>query len=283
MSKKKRKRKKIPRVKAVGISVYDPIVLVTFGTYSSNPDDSVFIYPKKDESDLVVEAPKEGIKNYMILKTIGRALDLRPFADHIYRLIVLGRPAELEEYGIPVIDTEIKDGRIHKPLTLTAADLQKRIEENAVVLKLKKTGVVGPPPSEEEVPEEPIVDDDSLLGFLFSLKDKFSGDKLQFENQVTIPTIFRLIREINRDEFKLVCRKLKKWGIEKEDRRAFYRYVEGIDGTGGALGKAARRFLWPKKKTKKVSLNRLAARYEVNEKDLKFVILGTQKLQDSLD
>lgn len=285
-SRRNKKRRPIPRVKAVGISVYNPVVLVTYGTYSPDIEDNVTIYPKKGEEEFTLEESSDGHKNFVVLKAVGRALDLRPYADRIHRVIVIGSPAELSEYGIPVIDAEVKDGRIHKPLTLSGAEIQDRIENRAVTLKLKKTGIVGPPPAEEEEePEEsaPAAEDGTLLGWLLDLQDKFTGSKVEFENQVTIPTILRLIEELERSAFKTACKRLGKWGIEKDDRRAFYRFVEGIEGGGRAVGEAARSYLWPDKGAKKRSLEKLAAHHSVSHRDVKLVVLGTKKLQESLD
>jgi hypothetical protein len=118
---------------------------------------------------------------------------------------------------------------------------------------------------------------------LLDLQAKFDGTKVEFENQVTIPTLLRLIQELDKGDFKTACKRLKRWGIEKGVRRALYRFVEGMDDAPGeALGEAARIYIWPEDDESQPSLKKLARQFDVSLRDLKFIVVATEKLQDEL-
>lgn len=281
--------KKIPRVMAVGLSVLNPDFVVVFHAYSPNENDKIFAFPPREaEEEFEVPEPEDGERNFVILTAPERYLELRPWADNIYRLLVCGksRLEQLLELDIPIIDAKVEDGRVVASISFEAADdLRNLIEEEAEPLRLgkgkkrkkgrekrrRKKAVVE---QEEAVAET----DSELLPILRDIQDQFDGEVLEFENAVLIPTVFRLIREMDRDEFKERCKWLESNGVDKKLCRTLYHYMERKrdrgEGGGLKLARAVQKYLTGKKK-----VGALASGYGLPVKDIRWVANAVRKLE----
>lgn len=306
MAKESKPKKKIAKVRAIGFGNYNPKVLVVFTAYSDRPADRIFMYHPDEEGNWDLpedESPEQ--RNFVIVTAIERLLDLKPYAKRIHRLLVFAKPDELVRLGIPTVDVVVDErGRVSKIEEQDLDTVRGKIENDAVVLRLSKKYLI---PSDEvsynpgksskkavaeELPkkklkkkkakkvaepiEEPAEEEipDSLIGYLTWFNDKFS-DKVAFENAIMIPTLLRLCKQIEKDEFKESCGTMPKHGVPKKWSKAFYKFIEASLPT---LGKASRKLIFPKK-GKNPSAAKLADKYGVSLRDLKLVALGFERLQ----
>lgn len=284
MKKQKKLEAKVPSVPAVGVVSYSPNIFVIFGAYSSRPtEDRIFNFPRKDGKPFDLPKSETG-NNYVMLLDAGRLEELRPFAARIHRLLVFGVPEEIQALGLPIIDAEVtEDGKISKKLTHRPDELRSKIEQQATGLKLQPVRAkkmvekkADAEPSKRS--SQPKLDPNSLLGRLRKLQPAFDGDKNKFEDTILIPTILRLVREMKRADFAVACAAVRKAGVDSATVKAFQAYVEEQTGSDQTVGRAARSYLWPKKG--KPVLEKLAERYQCNLPDLRFVVLGVQRLQN---
>lgn len=291
MSRTKKRKKKIPRVPAVGFCFINPEVLVIFHAYSIDQTARSYVYPPRLEGKEFKIQDDENESACVLLTAPQRILDLRPYAASIDRLLVfsIGKPEVLLDMGIPILDAVVENGKIVESITQSMDDLRYRIEEDAVVLKLSKKGARAavprtpePEPEPEEEAEPSHVSDSILISKLKFIKSNFDGNSVEFEDHVLIPTMLRLIREIKRPKFKSACAALRDFGIPKDTYVGLFNFIEGIDGNGNDVGKAVRRYLWPDEERPRPKIKELAEHYDVSPKDVKFVVLSTKELFEGL-
>jgi hypothetical protein len=286
---KKKKKKKIPRVGCVGFASFNPQVIVVFTAYSSNPNDRVYYYRSANRDEWDVPDPEhEDGKSYVILTEPEKITDLRPHTKKIHRLLVFGTPGQLQELGIPIVDVKVDEtGKVAQIEECTIKEIQGRIEEDAVTIKLRKDGVkkkkkkskkkevAEADASQSEDPEN----EKRLLEYLKDLDKEFSGSKVDFENIVMIPMLLRFCREEKRKAFKNSCLEMTEYGIDEETASNFIEFVEARVNT---LGKAARKILWPKNPEKVPSSKKVGTKYGVDPRDVKLIVHGVRRLSDEL-
>lgn len=292
--KKKKLAATAPTAKAVGVVSYTPHVFVVFGAYSSRPtEDQIFNFPRLDGKDFDLPAADKG-KNYVMLLAPDRLAELQPYADRIHRLLVFGRPDEVESLGLPIIDAVVKDGKITSSLTHRVDELRHKIETCAVDLPLQavkpsRKDKTAPSrkaaASSKEPQEQREVTPGKLLSQLRQIKQAFTGDadKVEFEDTIMIPTILRLVREVKRSEFARACTVVRKrYGVSGKLVKSFQAHIEEQAGSGSTLGRAARAYLWPKK-AKRPDLTELAKKYGCELSDLRLVVLSVQRLHEMVN
>lgn len=290
-------KKKIPRVMAVGLSVLNPDFVVVFHAYSPREDDKVYAYPPRqaDEEggeDFEVPEPEDGERNFVILTAPDRYQELRPWANRIYRLLICGKGQldQLLDLDVPIIDAHVKNGRVVSSISFdTADDLHNLIEDEAQPLQLgqkrkksrkkkRRKKATTPKEKPEEQPEETDELDSELLPMLREIREQFDGEVVEFENAVLIPTVFRLIKEMDRAEFKERCKWLESNGIDKHLCRQLYRYMERKrdrgEGGGLKLSRAVQKYLTGEKK-----VDALVRSYGLPARDIRWVANAVRKLE----
>lgn len=288
--KQKFKKRPIPKVAAVGFASYNPQVLVVFTAYSPDPNDRIYMYKEGEELEF---ASDDGQKNYVILTAPERILDLRPYADRIHRLLVFGTPDQLSKLGLPILDVEIDDnGKISRVAERELNDLRNDIDQKAIIVKLKKAGVKAKPKKQEpekskkKIKAKQVAEDSSdqeaenLIDRLRRIQSTFSGDKVDFENVVLFPTFLRLCKQIKKSEFLETCDEMLDFEVDEDEVTSLKDFVLHHQKT---LGKAARKILWPKDPDKGYSIKKAAAKYNVNPKDVKLIVLGVKQLQETTE
>lgn len=284
---KAKKKRKIPRVKCVGFASYNPQVMVVFTAYSPDPTDRIFTY-KSVEKDTWRLPENEDGRHYVILTEPEKITELRPHAKQIYRVLVFGTPTQLVHLDLPILDSEVDDkGRIVQTPRMKLDDLRRRIEDEAVVVKLRKPkpklkkGDLESPVKKKKVTSKSKREPDgSLFSRLKVLNETFTGDKIDFENVVMIPTLLRYCREIKKKKFRKECLAMVDYGLTEKESEEFIEFVEDSQKT---LGKAVRLFLWPKNPDNPPSAKKLAAKIGVDLRDMKLITLGVEKLAKEME
>lgn len=292
----KSKKKKIPRVKAIGFGNYSPHVVVIFSSYSPRPIDRAFMFqPAEDGSWTFPDDETDDQRNYVIVTSLEQLINLKPFSKRIYRLLVFSKPEDLIRLNIPMVDVMVdEEGKITKIEEQTIDTVRKKIEDDAVSLKLSKKSfdsnsktLYNSGRKEEDVKKvssQPTTEkpskEDPLIYHLKRLNKKFSGTKVDFENTIMIPTLLRLVSDISRSEFKESCSESTSFGITKP---VISKYRKFVEGSVEPFTKAVKRVNFPKKGKKPLSPDKAASKYEVSLRDLKLVLLALERLKKIVD
>ena len=291
----KKKKSKVRKVYAVGLAAMNPNFVVVFHIHSPKKGDKVFAYPP-DNEDEEFHLPKQtdDSKNYVILTAPEKYHELYRHAKRIYRLLICGKGQidQLLSIGVPIIDAEIKNGKVIRSLSFkTTEELQRIIEEDADLIKIVPKNISSKSfPSKKPVEKQPKKKSTTsskkskapdLLSILKEIKGSFSGDNVEYQDAVLIPTILRIIRDMNRDEFKEHCKLLEENVENKKLCRKLYAFSEKKWDVGGGrrLSKASRLCL-NSKKPKKIEV--VAKKYNLSKKDLKWVLNAVKKLEAAI-
>lgn len=285
----KKKKSKIRRVSAVGLAAMNPNFVVVFHIHSPNEGGKVFVYPPDgdDVADFKLPKQTDDSRNYVILTAPERYQELYRHAKRIHRLLICGKGQVdyLLSIGAPIIDAEMKNGKIVRSLSFKTTDeLRRIIEEDAGLIKLRRDGKQPKKTTTTKSKSSPksasatAVEVSELLPILKDIKSDFSGDGEDYQNAVLIPTILRIIRDMDRAEFKQQCKLLEEEGVSKKLCGRLYNFLEKKWEIGGGkrLSKAVRSYLDAKKPSK---IGVLAKKHGVSQKDLNWVLKAVRKLE----
>lgn len=285
---------KIKKLRAVGFASYKPMLFVVFGTYSTNKRDPVFLFPPKKEGEEFTLPDQDGPRNYVMVTAAERLRELKSWSSKIYRVMVFAKPEELEKLDIPILDAETQDGRIVRILEQSPDELRERIEKEARLISFKRM-LPKPKPKPKPIPkarvstkvspkptsaveaaqvDPPPADDPKLIAWLKQLRDQFSGSKVEFEDQVLLPSLFRLARQISKAELRKSLKVVGKKGIDSKELKRFRQFLERKGEPGYRLGQAVRAYL---KADPKPKIGKLAKQYGQSVLDIRLTIIGLRK------
>lgn len=279
------------KVKAVGLATCHPQVIAVFNAHSVNSSDEIVMFPPRKEGAVFSIPPTEE-HTYVLATAPDRLAELRKWSPHIYRLLVFGKPEDLQKLGVPIIDATVEEGKITKLPTMTVDEFRSKIENEAIPLSLKIKVPEPPPvkkpsklptkkvkdkpipkPQEDDAASEP---DPFLILRFRELQAKFTGNKVEFENLIMIPTLLRLAREIKRNDFKKACRAMIKKGVSSLESRRYRLFIEKKESFGYKLGVAVREYLGTPAADRPKIL-KLARSYDLSPLDVKLVLIGLKK------
>jgi len=277
---------KFRKVKAVGFAIYNPLTVVVFNAHSADcvHDEVVAFPPKKEGTTFTVGPLKDGSRIYALVTAPERLTELRKWSPYLYRLLIFGKPEDLQKLGVPIIDAVLENGKVAKILSLTIEETRAKIENDAVFLGLKtnvlKHVVVKKKkkaPKEPMQPSEQLQDPDPVLIAKFrELQGKFKGSKIEFENLIMIPALLRLAREIKKDEFRKACRAVLAKGVGAATVKRYRLFIEKKGAPGYVLGQVVRAY-YSAPITDRPKLAKLAREHKQSVLDLKLVLLGLKK------
>jgi len=287
----KKKKSKVRKVHAVGLATMKPTFVVVFHIHSPNTGGKVFVYPPEgEEEEFKLPKQTDESRNYVILTAPEKYHELYRHAKRIHRLLICGKgqPEQLLSLGVPIIDAEMKNNKVVRSLSFKTADeLRNIIEEDAVLIKItprkshKKQTTIKPRKKQSKnknatIPEK--TEAPELLPILKEIKSSFSGDNIEYQDAVLIPIILRIIKDMDRSEFKEHCKLLEENVENTELCKKLYTFLEKKWDVGGGrrLSKAARLYL-DAKKPKKISA--LSKKYNLSSKDLTWVVKAVRKLE----
>jgi hypothetical protein len=267
-----------PTIKSVGFSFISPEVVLIMADNSAN---HMHFYPSASDGktlDLSEQKP-----HWVLLKSPDHIGAMASYADRIDRLIVFGRPDELLGLGLPILDANITNGQVEVIRRSNVKEMLERIQQEAVSLSLAETEKVYQGLKQKERNKmKPRPSGKTFVQQLKGLKAAInkSGSNLNFIKQVGVPVVLRMLGDTDREEFKRVCKLMSdKGGVPDEMAHTFYRWVEGFDGEGTELGKAAERLLYPQVGDKSMRTEEewqplvasMAAKMALDAGDLEFV------------
>jgi hypothetical protein len=267
-----------PTIKAVGFAFISPEVVLIMADNSSN---RLHFYPSASDGrtlDLSEQRP-----HWVLLKSPDHIGSMASYADRIERLIVFGRPDELLGLGLPILDANVTNGQVEVIKRSNVKEMLERIQQEAVNLSLAETEKVYQGLKQKE--RNTMKPRPSGRTFVQQLKDlkaaiNKSGSGLDFIKQIGVPVVLRMLGDTDREEFKRVCKLMvDKGGVPDTLAHSFFRWVEGFEGEGTELGKAAERLLYPQDGDKSMRTEEewqplvasLAAKMSLDAGDLEFV------------
>lgn len=267
-----------PTIKAVGFSFISPEVVLIMLDNSVN---RIHFYPSASDGKTLDLSEQK--THWVLLKSPDHIGSMSSYADRIDRLIVFGRPDELLGLGLPILDANVTNGQIEVIRRSNVKEMLERIQQEAVSLSLAETEKVYQGFKQKE--RNKMKSRPSGKTFVQQLKGlkaaiNKSGSNLNFIKQVGVPVVLRLLGDTDREEFKRVCKMMSdKGGVPDEMSHTFFRWVEGFDGEGTELGKAAERLLYPQVGAKSMRTEEewqplvvsLAAKMALDAGDLEFV------------
>jgi hypothetical protein len=206
--------------------------------------------------------------------------------------MVFAKPEELVALGVPILDVDLQDGKIVRILEHSPEDMRQRIEAEAKLLsfkamahptKKKATQAKAKPKEETPVPKpkeaapaevDPEEGDPEFISRLKGIRDQFTGTKVEFEDLVLLPAIFRMVRQISKAEFQKALRVVSRKGVPKKDIKKFRLFLETKGEVGYRLGQALRAYVSADTKPK---ISKLAKQYDQSLLDIKLAIIGLRK------
>ena len=282
------KTNKFRKVKAVGFVSYNPLTVVVFNAHSADcvHDEVIAFPPKKEGTTFTVGPPKEGSRTYVLVTAPERLTELRKWSSYLYRLLIFGKPEDLQKLGVPIIDAVLEKGKVAKILPLTIDETRAKIENEAVFLGLKtnvlksivakKKAFQKPEAEVRSTPLKPQDPDPVLIAKFRELQGKFKGSKVEFENLVMIPALLRLVREIKKGEFRKACRAVLTKGVGAATVKRYRLFIEKKGAPGYVLGQVVRAY-YGVPSADRPKLVRLAKDHGQSVLDLKLVLLGLKK------
>jgi len=264
-----------PSVKAVGFAYTSPEVIILF---SQHQDYKLSIYPPK--KGVQFSLPETELPNIVLLRAVEQLPSLAPWAGKIHRLIIFGNYKALLEHNLPLLDAvKSDDGKITPQARQSVDKVLKRIEDEAIDLPLIYQHASK---SKDQTVQEKkkMSSGKTFIGLMRGIRDKVSkSDDLNFVEDVGVPAVNRLFGDIDRSQFVSACKLLVTHGGLREDlARTFYRWVEGYDGEGPDLAKAAEAYLYPPDGDDAPDLSDLAEEHGVSEDDIQFLCATYEKI-----
>lgn len=295
-----KKKSKVRRVQAVGFATLNPNFVVVFQSYSPNKGDKVFAYPPENsEEEFKLPKQTDDARNFVILLAPEKYHELYRHAKRIHRLLICGRGQvqQLLDTGVPIVDAEIKNGKVTKSLSFrTVDDLRQIIDEDASPLKIpavktkKSVSVIEKPKKVKKKPTKKkkskkktsaTAEAPELLPLLKEIKADFDGDAVDYQNAVLIPIILRLLKDMDRNEFKDQCKLLEENVENTKLCKKLYSFLEKKYTVGGGrkLSLATRKYV---DEDEQYEIEELAEKYGLSAKDLKWSIKAVRKLEASV-
>lgn len=278
-------------VKAVGFSFLSPEVVLLVADKTAH---CLHFFPSKAEGSRSLDLSDATRPHWVLLKAPEHIGAMAQYADRITRLLVFGRAEELLGLGLPILDATVSGTNVEVNRRSSRDELLARIDEEAVALSLNETNAVYETLKKQE--RDKMENKPSGRTFFQQLKELKSivgkdNPSLQFVTQIGIPAVKRIMGDIDRDTFVLVCKALvTDGGVDDPRARAFYRWVEGFDGEGVELGKAVDALLYPKQDATErmrgeeewtdTLTESVASQFGVSETDLLFVARSYIQLQE---
>ena len=263
-------------VKAVGFATYAPEVVTIHYKYGRK--ERLHLYPEMfDEKIDLSDSTK---KHVVLLRDASKRFD-SPLRDHhanIHRLLVFGKPEDLEKLGIPVIDAVVKNGKIVSVPRQMPDVLSSRIQDEAVLLDLTPPLKVAKVTKDKKPKKTP---SRRLMWWLNKILAEVDDDD---HDSVREATFHRLVDNISKSDFRRACTKIQKdLGVRKSVVKGFYKWVEGIDGDGVFLGQAVNYYFDGAQEDGEVSIDAIAEEYKVDAGDIRLVIAALEELDDEDD
>lgn len=261
-------------VKAVGFSFVSPEVLIVH--YHYNKTERLHLYPS--EIPEAFDLSEKRKKHIVLLKSAEKRNDLAQYANQIHRMLVFGKPDDLMDLKIPIVDAVVQGGKADIRPTMTPQLLSAWIDEDAVDLDLQEKvskSWVTPAPAEETKKPKTKRTLRAILKKMVSYVDE------QYRNDFKMAVYQRIVDDISNEDFKAVCKKMAKFGVPKSAVKSIYRWVEGIEGDGAFLGKAVDRYFNPRDE-EEIDLRKIADEYAVEVDDIKLVINALEEIDADL-
>ncbi len=267
-------------VKAVGFAFSSPEVILL----SARPEQHFNVYPPK-RSGQAVKLSTDGRRNVMLLLSVDKLPALSQWSKRLHRVLVFARLEDLADLGIPALDATVDDeGKALPMRRQTIDEMNARIEEEAVDLEI---GVPVPVAKRKARKARESADyaGPTFRELLRSLRKLVTeSDDFSFQEDVGIPSIYRLMHDTSQADFKASCKRMISAGkAPKDDVRAFYLWVEGIDGLGPELSKAVDAYAYPEDEDSEISIEEAADRFGVSAADVAAVVKVYDRLQQTED
>jgi len=264
-------------VKAVGFAFSSPEVILL----SANPHQHFHVYPPK-RSGQTVKMSSDGRRNVMLLLSIDKLGALEKWAKKLHRVLVFARLEDLADVGIPALDADTdEDGRAVPMRRQTVEELNGRIEAEAVLVSVKQS-VPTVKRRARKARDSVAYEGPTFRELLRGMRKLVTeSDEFSFQEDVGIPAIYRLMHDTSQEDFKLACKRMISVGeAPTENVKAFYRWIEGIDGQGPELSKAVDAHAYPEDEEEELSIEEAAERFGVDAKDVAAVAKVYSRLQE---
>ncbi len=261
-------------VKAVGFAFLAPEVIVIHFRYGRQ--DRIHLYPPLFDEEFDLSDPNK--RHIVALRDVNKRYALREYHNNIHRLLIFGKPDDLDKIGVPVIDAVTKDGKVIQIPRQMPDVVSTRIRKEAVLIDLTPPAKAkSTDQDDEEATEKPRR---RLAWWLDKVLAEVE-DKSQHES-IKMAAFHRLVDNISKEDFRRACNRMRKrMKIKKSIVAGFYRWVEGIDGDGVFLGKAVNYYFDDAQEDdEEVSIDAIAADYKVDAGDIRLVVAALEDDED---
>jgi len=265
-------------VKAVGFAYFSPEAFVLVANHKQ---DHIHLFPAKSTSQ-PLKLQREKRRQVVALRALEKLNQLAPHVDDIGLVVAFGDASDLIDLGVPLMDAEVnEEGKIVGRPRQSRDELLDRINREAVDLKIDV------PLSSVKLARKKAAESASYTGPTFrqqmlmirdAIQEAGKKDKFVFANEAAVPSILRLMGDTPRDDFKSACQgMITRGGVPEDLVKAFFKWVEGIDGIGPELGKAVDLLLYSDDDVVRTE-HEVAEQYGVDEKDVTLVANSYQQL-----
>lgn len=253
---------------AVGFAAYAPEVVIIHYKYMNN--ERLHFYPPR--FSMPFDLPKRK-NNVVLLTDVSKRSDLRAYADQVYRLLVFGKPEDLQKLGLPIIDAVIKGGKVVDIPRQDPDIVNERIQNEAVAIDLtpttSSTATTAPKKKAAKKTQR------RLSWWL----DKVEADLPEkYHAAFRESTYRRLVDDLGSSEFKKVCKRVISAGVPKATSKAFFKWVESGDGV--YLGQAVNYYFDGAPDDDEVSIDAIAKDRDVDADDVRMIIKALEDTED---